>query len=104
MQALFFEEHGALMGQINDNDPTRMLYQGGTVFRPEAATVFVVTFTVEGDRATRLSVLSPEGTMSGVRLAGNSSDDNAPVSATSGPLYDELARMDSLMFDASFVS
>ncbi len=105
MSFLFFGKGEALMGQINDNDPTRMLYQGGTVFRPEDAPVFVVTFTVEGDRATALSVASPEGTMEGVRVAEpRSAEDDAPVSATSGPLYDELARLDSLLFTASFVT
>lgn len=96
-----------LLGQINDNDPTRMLYQGSNVFRPEAASAFVITFTVEGDRATRLSIVSPDGTMEGVRVDGEERDrspDVPPDPSRSGALYDELARMDSVLFDAAFVT
>jgi hypothetical protein len=101
-----FEQEDRLMGALNGNDPTRMLYQGNNVFRPEAAVVFVLTFTVEGERATRLSIMSPDGPMDGVRVAQEEmeGDSTQPASPTSGALYDELARMDSVLFDASFVS
>lgn len=45
MSLRIFEEKGALLGQIDANAPTRMLYQGNDAFRPEAAPVFLVTFT-----------------------------------------------------------
>ncbi len=98
-----YEEGGVLLGAINDNDPTRMLYQGGDVYRPEAAPVFELTFQVNGAHATRIAIDSPDGPAVGVRVS-----DALPVSlpagtATSGPLFDELVRLDSLMFDASFV-
>jgi ketosteroid isomerase-like protein len=97
-----YEGDGALMGRINANDPTRLLYQGNGAFRPEQAPTFLVTFTVENGRATRVSMRSPEGTMEGARVeeAANAS----PDPSTSGALYDELARMDSTLFDAAYVT
>jgi len=101
-----FVQEDRLMGALNGNDPTRMLYQGNNVFRPEAAVVFVLTFTVEDNRATRLSIMSPDGPMDGVRVEQEEmgSANAQPASPTSGALYDELARMDSVLFDATFVS
>ena len=105
MRLRIFEENGALMGQMDENLPTRMLSQGNDAFRPEAAQVFVVSFNLENGRATAVSMVSPEGKMNGVRLdAGDSRGENARLDATSsGALYDELARLDSLLFDAFFV-
>lgn len=99
MSLRLFEEDGALMGQIDDNVPTRLLYQGHNAFRPEQALSFLVTFTVENDQATNVSMVSPEGTMAGVRVHEAQSDPS-----TSGVLYDELARMDSVLFNAGFVA
>lgn len=87
----------ALWGRIDGNDPTRMLYQGGSVFRPEDATVFVVTFEGEGDRAEGLSIQSPSGPMGGRRVA-------EAETATSGTLFDELAALDARLFELAFVS
>jgi len=103
MSFRFYSEGEALMGQMNDNDPTRMLYQGGAVFRPEAAPVFVVTFTGEGARASGLSVVYPDGTMAGTRV-DEAGPVRQPMSATSGTVFDELARMDRLVFDATYVT
>lgn len=91
-----------LMGQIGGNQPTRLLYQGNDAFRPQAAPDGVVTFTVRDGRATRLTMRMPEGVMEGVRVEEPAA---APADAsTSGALYDELARMDSVLFDAAFAS
>jgi hypothetical protein len=101
-----FAEDEKLFGQIGGNAPTRMLYQGDNVFRPEAASAFVLTFVVEGDRATRLSIVSPEGTMEGRGIETEEQPAAAAVEdpSRSGTLYEELARMDGLMFDAAFVT
>ena len=99
-----FEEDGALMGAIGGNSATRMLYQGGSVFRPEDAPTFVVTFRTEGSQATQVSIRSPEGTMQGVRVKeGEGQSGAAPDLSASGSLYDELARMDSVLFAAVYV-
>lgn len=97
----FFVRDGALQGQIDRNEPTRMLYQGGSDFRPEDAPVFLVRFEMEGGRATGLRVRSPEGTMTGTRVAEPTR--NEPDPARSGELYDQLARLDAALFDAIFV-
>lgn len=106
MRLRLFVENEKLYGQIGGNAPTRMLYQGDDVFRPEAASAFVLTFTVEDDRATRVSIVSPEGTMAGRRIEAEEKPAAATVedSSRSGALYDELARMDALVFDAAFVA
>ncbi|HEX8829716.1 MAG TPA: nuclear transport factor 2 family protein, partial [Longimicrobium sp.] len=97
-----YDGGAGLMGQIGGNQPTRLLYQGGDAFRPQAAPDGLVTFTVLNGRATRLAVRMPDGVMEGVRVDETAA---APAdSSTSGALYDELARMDSLLFDAAFVS
>ena len=88
-----FAKGGSLMGSLHGNDPTRFLYQGGDEFRPKAAPVFLVTFRMEGERAGGVSIASPEGVMEGER-----SD------ASGGALFDELARMDEVLFEAAFVS
>ena len=98
-----YESEGVLVGAINDNDPTQMLHQGGDVYRPEAAPVFELTFQVDGAHATRIMIDSPDGPAVGVRVAEAPPVSLPPGTATSGPLFDELARLDSLMFDASFV-
>ena len=106
MRLRLFAENEKLFGQIDGNAPTRMLYQGDDVFRPEAASAFVLTFVVEGDRATRVSIVSPEGTMAGRRIETEARSVAATVedSSRSGTLYEELARMDGLLFDAAFVT
>ena len=103
MTLRIFEEAGVLMGAINDNDPTRMLSQGDDVFRPEAAPVFELAFQVRGARADRIAIDSPDGPAVGVRIPDDATAAPVPDTATSGSLFDELAKLDSLMFDASFV-
>jgi hypothetical protein len=82
-----------------------MLYQGNHSFRPEAAQAFVVSFTLQNGRATAVSLVSPEGKMDGLRTEAAQSrvEDAQTDPTTAGPLYDELARLDSLLFDAFFV-
>ena len=48
-----FDADGALLGAIDGNDPTRMLYQGDHAFRPEAAPVFLITAIEMGARYAR---------------------------------------------------
>ena len=103
MKLRVYEDEGVLLGAINDNDPTRMLYQGDDVYRPEAAPVFELTFQVDGAHATRIAIDTPDGPAVGVRVSDALPAVLPSSTATSGPLYDELARLDSLMFDASFV-
>ena len=62
-----FEAQGSLMGQPEGGQPARLLYQGGHVFRPEPMPEAALTFTVEGERATRFSVATPEGDVQAVR-------------------------------------
>ncbi|MEM6285730.1 MAG: nuclear transport factor 2 family protein [Bacteroidota bacterium] len=92
-----FVEEGALLGAINDNDPTRMLYQGDRRFRPEDAPV-VLLIAPEAEEA-RLVVETPDGVMDGVRVGEAAADP-----ATSGPLFEELREMDRTLFDAIFVA
>ena len=62
-----FEQAGALHGQPGDDEPKRLLYQGDNVFQPEGMPEFTVTFTMEGTKATKFVVKSPEFTLEGVR-------------------------------------
>ncbi|MBI1354185.1 MAG: DUF4440 domain-containing protein [Acidobacteria bacterium] len=99
-----FEQDGALLAAFNDNAPTRLLSQGDNVFRPEAAADFEVAFTLVDGRARKVSITSPGGVMTGV-LVETAPDAIPPfVSPTSGPLYDEIARLDAALFDAAFVA
>jgi len=99
-----YEADGMLMGQMNDNAPTRLLFQGGDAFRPEQAPAFLVTFTVVDGRATRVAMRSPEGRMEGARVEDAAGAITAADPSTSGALFDELARMDSTLFDAAYVT
>jgi CubicO group peptidase (beta-lactamase class C family) len=63
-----FVRGDTLMGQLRNNDPTRLIYQGDNIFRPAAAPEFSITFTVEHGEAMQLSIVSPDGTMRGVRI------------------------------------
>jgi len=62
-----YENEGSLMGQMRTNDPTRLLYQGENVFVPAASPEFKIAFTVEGGRATKVTIVYPDVTMSGAR-------------------------------------
>lgn len=107
MRIRFFETDGNLMGQIDSNDPTRLLYQGNHILRPEAAPDWKITFPLDNGQATQFSIESPDGNMEGVRITEKeSSDESGDLSdrLRSGRLFDELVRMDSLLFDAAFVS
>ncbi|HZF68447.1 MAG TPA: serine hydrolase [Gemmatirosa sp.] len=110
-----YEAGGVLLGQMRANTPSRLLHQGHHTFRPADAPVFRLVFAFDGGRATRVDMAGPGMTMRGVRDAETGEDagpaptGSAPVSlaaadpSRSGPLYDALARMDSVMFDASYV-
>ena len=89
----------SLMGQMSDNAPTRLMHQGANVFRPAAAAEFTIRFVVDNGRADTISIQSPEGTMTGVR-----SDEASLDPSRSGTLFDELAQMDSVLFDATYVA
>lgn len=102
-----FERRDTLMGSIGDNDPTRLLYQGDDVFRPAQAPAFVLTFTLRDGRAAGLSIDSPDGPMHGVRVSGQPRYDEYGAEidrSASGPLYEELARMDRALFRAAYVT
>jgi Domain of unknown function (DUF4440) len=101
-----FERGDTLMGQLRNNDPTRLIYQGDNVFRPSASRNFTIEFTIAGGKATQLSIVSKDGTMRGVRTddAALGTPATASDPSKSGALFDELARMDSLVFDATYVS
>jgi len=102
-----YDGGAGLMAQVDRNDPTRLLYQGNDTFRPEQAPAFLVAFTVAGGRATRVSMRSPGGgAMEGARVrdANAGAADSAADLSASGALYDELARVDSVLFDAAYVT
>lgn len=62
-----FEENGVLKA-LSEGETRRLRYQGNAVFRPEGLPDFVLTFVIEGDRATRFTGRRPEGVMEGVRI------------------------------------
>lgn len=95
-----FVTDGVMMGQLRTNAPTKLIFLGGTAFRPEEAPEFTMRFTVAGGVATSVVVEGPGMRMTGLRVAAASVGPADPT--TSGPLFDELARADSLLFDASF--
>lgn len=97
-----FERGDTLMGQLRTNEPTRLIYQGENAFRPSAARDFSIEFGVAGGVATTVAIVSKNGTMSGARTSDVSVPPADP--ATSGALFAELARMDSLLFDATYVT
>jgi hypothetical protein len=63
-----FEENGVLKGEPENQEARRMLYQGDNVFRPEGVPNFVLTFVVEGGRATKFTGLKPDGVIEGIRV------------------------------------
>jgi hypothetical protein len=63
-----YEEGGVLKGAPADDEPKRLLYQGDHVFQPEGLPGFSLTFTMEGARAAKFVVKSPEWTLEGVRM------------------------------------
>ncbi|GJG85297.1 hypothetical protein tb265_04780 [Gemmatimonadetes bacterium T265] len=102
-----FEQGGGLSGQLRANAPTRLVPSGPDAFHPDAAPEFTLTFAVERGRAVAVTVRGP-----GVRLRGPR--DARPAAAptvtpaaaetpTGGALYAAVARLDSLLFDASYV-
>jgi hypothetical protein len=63
-----YEQAGALFGAPGDDEPKRLLYQGENLFRPEGMPEFSVAFTMEGSRAAKFVVKSPEFTLEGIRV------------------------------------
>lgn len=101
-----FMEGGALVGQLRTNTPSRLEPLGDDRFRPVESPEFTVRFEVADGRATALTMEAP-----GMRWTGRREE--APASgsvssASAGPegtaLDATLARLDSLLFDAAFVS
>src|SRR6266851_679032 len=64
-----FEENGVLKA-LSEGETRRLLYQGDAVFRPQGMPNFVITFLLEGGRATKFTGRRPEleGVMEGVRI------------------------------------
>ncbi len=62
-----FEENGVLKA-FSEGETHRLVYQGDAVFRPEGVPDFVLTFVIEGGRATRFTGRKPDGVMEGVRI------------------------------------
>ena len=62
-----FEEGGVLKGAPGDSEPKRLMYQGENVFHPEGMPEFTLTFALDGARATKFVVRSPEWTMEAIR-------------------------------------
>jgi Domain of unknown function (DUF4440) len=98
-----YEDHGTLLGQLRQNDPSPLLYLGGNAFRVASAPDVTLRFTVAGGRATRVDVVAANGTMHGTRLVERPAATEPRDASNSGALFDELARMDSLIFDAAYV-
>lgn len=97
-----YEDAGVLLGQLRANTPSRLVHEGRNVFHPADAADFRLTFTLAGAHATRVEMRGPGMTMAGDR-DGDASV-GAPVdSSVAGPLFDTVARLDSLIFDASYV-
>lgn len=57
------EEKGTLVGTMNGAEPSRLLSQGNAVMRPEQFPDVSVTFTVEGGRATKITMRQGERVM-----------------------------------------
>ena len=62
-----YEEQGVLYGQPQGGAAKRMLHQGKHQFRADGEAVALVTFTSEGGKVTRVSVVTPEGSLEGTR-------------------------------------
>ncbi len=107
-----FEEDGQLAGQVRTNTPSRLEFLGDDRFRPVDSPEFTVTFVVTNGRATGIAMEAPGLRMTGTRVDGDGaaaaavapSAPAAPSASTRSPLDVELARMDSLLFDAAFVA
>jgi ketosteroid isomerase-like protein len=102
-----FEENGVFLGQINQNEPTRLLPVKRGVFRPEAAPGSIITFSSDGRQSGSVVIDTPEGKMSGTRLtteAAGVGRDGIADQSKAGALYEELARADAALFQAAFVT
>lgn len=93
-----FERDGQLFGQLRDNAPTRLLHQGGQRFIPAEAPDFRISFAPVTGRAVTVQVTGPDLVMRGRRVTA------AADPSTTGALFDEMARADSLLFDAAYVT
>lgn len=89
----------SLMGQMDGNAPTRLVHEEGNAFHPAAAPEFRLEFVVIDGTAQSVSIRSPQGTMAGTRT-----DEASMDPSRSGALFNELVRMDSVLFDASYVA
>jgi hypothetical protein len=92
-----FEENGVLLGQIDQNDPSRLIRIADGVFRPEAAPG-TVTFSMGGEQEQTVIIDTAQGKMSGVRVATGADESRA------GVLYSELVRADAELFRAAYVT
>jgi D-alanyl-D-alanine carboxypeptidase len=62
-----FEQGDGLLGQIGGNDPARFVALGNHRFTLQQDPDVRITFSVSGDRATRLTVLQPGGPIEATR-------------------------------------
>ena len=62
------EENGVLKAQSEEGETHRLLYQGDAVFRFEGVPDMVLTFVLEGGRATKFTGRKPDGVIQGVRI------------------------------------
>jgi len=62
-----FEENGVLKA-LSEGETRRLLYQGDGVFRFEGMPDLVLTFVLEGGRATRFTGRKPDGPVEGRRI------------------------------------
>jgi hypothetical protein len=62
-----YEEEGALYGQPLGGQAMRLMYQGENRFRPEKERESLMTFAVEGGKVIHFSVVTPQGTLQGMR-------------------------------------
>ena len=61
MSIRIYVEGEKLMGAPGDNEPSRLLYQGGDTFRPELAMDATIVFTIVDGKATKFVYNPPDG-------------------------------------------
>jgi hypothetical protein len=62
-----FEQGGVLIGQIASQPPTRFIALGNHAFVLREDPEVRITFAVSGDRATKLTMTQPGGTLEATR-------------------------------------
>jgi len=96
-----YELPDALMGRLGEDAPQALIYQGNDSFRPQGTSGYLLAFTLSAGHATGVRIASPLGPITGVRVQPT---DTGWLPSSPDALEAELARMDSLLFDAAYVS